>query len=66
MKTIEERLPQWAVVIPFPIQDTQRSNEVLWQVQRYYEKYGVDVPETLQSFLNILPHRPACKINLPE
>ncbi|HOC67528.1 MAG: hypothetical protein BWX80_00453 [Candidatus Hydrogenedentes bacterium ADurb.Bin101] len=58
MKTIEERLPQWAATIPDSIQDTQRANEVLWQVQRYYENYGVEIPEVLRPVLEALPPSP--------
>ncbi len=67
MKTIEERLPQWAAAIPVSIQDPQRANEVLWQVQRYYEKYGVEIPEALRPVLDALPPRPptSCEINIP-
>lgn len=68
MKTIEERLPQWAVAIPGSIQNPQRVNKVLWEVQRYYEKYGDDVPETLQPLLESLPPRPptSCEIDRQE
>ena len=64
MKTIEERLPQWAAAIPGSIQDPQRANEVLWQVQRYYEAYGVEIPEELRPVLDALPPRPptSCEI----
>ncbi len=64
MKTLEEKLPQWAAAIPKAIQDSQRVNEVLWQVQRYYEAYGVEIPEELRPVLDALPPRPptSCEI----
>ncbi len=61
MKTIEERLPQWAAAIPVSIQDTQRANQVLWQVQRYYEEYEVEIPEALRPVLDALPPRPPAR-----
>ena len=68
LRTLEEHLPQWAAVIPSVIQNPQRANEVLWEVQRYYEEYEVAVPATLQPLLDVLPPRPptSCEINRPE
>lgn len=68
MGTIEERLPQWAAGIPTLIQNPQRATEVLWQVQRYYERFEVAVPETLQPMLAALPPCPPtfCEINLSD
>ncbi len=58
MITLEEKLPEWAASIPSIIRNPQRANEVLWQVQRYYEKYGVEIPEALRPVLDALPPRP--------
>lgn len=66
MITLEEKLPEWAASIPSIIRNPQRANEVLWQVQRYYEKYEVEIPEALRPVLDTLPPRPPtfCEINL--
>lgn len=65
MITLEEKLPEWAASIPSIIRNPQRANEVLWQVQRYYEKYGIEIPEVLRPVLDALPLRPPtfCEIS---
>ena len=67
-QTMEERIPQWAAGIRSVIQNPQRANEVLWEVQRYYEEYAVEVPEALRPVLDALPPRPptSCEINRLE
>ncbi|NLV43495.1 MAG: hypothetical protein GXY07_03220 [Candidatus Hydrogenedentes bacterium] len=66
MITLEEKLPEWAASIPSIIRNPQRANEVLWQVQRYYEKYGVEIPEALRPVLDALPPRPPTSCELKQ
>ena len=55
---LEEMLPVWTLDIPNVITTPQSATNILWQVQRYYETYGVTVPEQIKPLLDSLPPRP--------
>jgi hypothetical protein len=55
---MEQRLPDWAAGVPVMLSSAQSVNDVLWQVQRYYEESAVAVPDKLRPLLDRLPPRP--------
>ncbi len=68
MTSIEERLPQWAADAHTLFQDEQLVKQFLWDVQHYYEKYEIAVPESVQPLLEGLPPRPltCCQVRALE
>jgi hypothetical protein len=57
LKRMEANLPQCATFADSGLRGKARLNS-LWSIQRYYEKFKLDVPAEIQPILNKLPPRP--------
>jgi hypothetical protein len=58
LKNVELILPQWVIDANAIRGNSKVRQESLWAVQRYYEKYDINVPAEIQPILKNLPPRP--------
>jgi hypothetical protein len=57
VKRMETNLPQWVTFADSILRKKARLDS-LWSIQRYYEKFNIDVPSEIQPILKKLPPRP--------
>lgn len=57
LKYIEANIPQWVTFADSGLRGKARLDS-LWSIQRYYEKFNLDVPAEIQPVLKKLPPRP--------
>jgi hypothetical protein len=68
VKNIEASLRQCVPAANSLWGDTEARLSSFWSVQRYYEKFGIDVPAEVQPILKRLPPRPLtfCEMRKPQ
>jgi hypothetical protein len=65
VKQIEANIPQWVTSTDSILKGNARLDS-LWNIQRYYEKYKLDVPAEIRPILNKLPPRPLTSCELKK
>lgn len=65
VKFMEANIPQWVTSVDSILRGDARLDS-LWSIQRYCEKYKVDVPAEIQTILNKLPPRPLTPCELKK
>jgi hypothetical protein len=65
LKYMEANIPEWVTFADSVLRGKTRLDS-LWSIQRYYEKFNLDVPSEIQPILKKLPPPPSTSYQMKK